>query len=83
MGLSISTINEVMPGAHPLTMRFLKGVCNPSFDLPLVQEALCDSPFEPVESVDMKFLSLKTALLLALTSPIFMGDLHGLLVHPS
>lgn len=105
-GLSFSTIkvylaaisachvgfDGVTPGAHPLTMRFLKGVRRlrpvlkpsvPSWDLPLVLEALCGPPFEPIESVDMKFLSYKTALLLALTSAKRVGDLHALSVHPS
>lgn len=57
----------VMPGAHPLTMWFLEGVHRlrpvikpsvPSWDLTLVLEALCGPPFKPVESIDIKFLSL-------------------------
>ncbi|XP_053351317.1 uncharacterized protein LOC128520900 [Clarias gariepinus] len=82
----------VSPGAHPLAVRFLKGVRRlrptarssvPSWDLLLVLEALCGPPFEPVESIDMKILSYKTALLLALASAKRVGDLHALSVHPS
>ena len=82
----------VTPGAHPLAMRFLKGVRRlrpvigpsvPSWDLALVLEALCGPPFEPIGSIDMKFLSYKTALLLALTSAKRVGDLQALSVHPS
>ncbi|XP_065325845.1 uncharacterized protein LOC134621241 [Pelmatolapia mariae] len=105
-GLSFSTIkvylaaisachigfDGVTPGAHPLAIRFLKGVRQlrpmlkssvPAWDLSLVLEALCSPPFEPIESVDMKFLSYKTALLLTLASAKRVGDLHALSVHPS
>ena len=105
-GLSFSTIKVYLaaisachvgfdgetPGAHPLAMRFLKGVRRlrpvfkpsiPSWDLALVLEALCGPPFEPIESADMKFLSYKTSLLLALTSAKRVGDLHDLSVYPS
>ncbi len=54
-----------------------------SWDLALVFEALCSPPFEPIEYADMKFLSHKTALLLALTSAKQVGDLHALSVRPS
>ena len=82
----------VAPGAHPLAMHFLKGVHRlrpvfkpsiPSWDLALVLEALCGPPFEPIVSADMKFLSYKTALLLALTSAKRVGNLHAFSVHPS
>lgn len=52
----------------------------PSWDLVLVLEALCEPPFEPIKSVDMKFLSYKSALLLALTDAKQVGDLHALSV---
>ena len=105
-GLSFSTIkvclaaisachvgsDGVTSAAHPLAMRFLKGVRRlrpvfkpsiPSWYLALVLEALCGPPFEPIDSADMKFLSFKTALLLAMTSAKCVGDLHALPVHPS
>ena len=40
-------------------------------------------PFEPLETVDIKFVSLKTALLLALTSAKRVGDMQALSVSPS
>ena len=49
----------------------------------LVLEAFCGPPFDPIESADMKLLSYKTALLLALTSAMRVGDLHAFSVHPS
>src|SRR4029434_3636275 len=45
--------------------------------------ALTGPPFEPLETVDIKFVSLKTALLLALTSANRVGDMQALLVSPS
>ena len=40
----------------------------PQWDLALVLRALIKAPFEPLDQVSLKFLSVKTALLLALTS---------------
>ncbi len=40
----------------------------PSWDLSIVLAELQRGPFEPLDSVELKFLSLKTALLTALTS---------------
>ena len=66
-------IDRVLSGAHPLAMRFMKGVhCLkprtrtpvPSWDLSTVLDTLCCSPREPLESVGIKFLSYNTALLL-------------------
>lgn len=44
-------------------------------DLALTLEALCGSSLESIETVDMKFLSYKTALLLALASTKQVADL--------
>ncbi|KAL0188183.1 hypothetical protein M9458_015282, partial [Cirrhinus mrigala] len=76
-------------GKHPLVSRFLRGASrlNPSrprqmpvWDLSLVLRALSGPPFEPAESSDMKVLSFKTALLLALACGKRVGDLHALSV---
>ena len=40
----------------------------PMWDLSLVLEALKAHPFEPLETVDMKYLTLKTVFLIALSS---------------
>ncbi len=64
-------------GKHDLIVRFLKGARRmnpsrpplvPSWDLSIVLAGLQRGPFEPLDSVELKFLSLKTALLTALTS---------------
>ena len=52
-------------------------------DLLDVLRALTGPPFEPLETVDIKFVSLETALLLALTSAKRVGDMQALSVSPS
>ncbi len=49
----------------------------PSWDLSIVLARLQRGPFEPLDSVELKFLSLKTALLTALTSIKRVGDLQA------
>ncbi|KAE8299769.1 hypothetical protein D5F01_LYC02186 [Larimichthys crocea] len=53
-------------GSHALVARFLKGALRlrpphavqvPSWDLPVVLEALCSPPFEPLEHADLRWLS--------------------------
>ncbi len=74
------------PGKHDLIVRFLKGARRmnpsrsplvPSWDLSIVLAGLQRGPFEPLDSVELKFLSLKTALLTALTSIKRVGDLQA------
>lgn len=76
-------------GRHPLLSRFLKGVRRlcplraplvPSWDLSIVLSALTQPPFEPLESVSLKHLSLKVAFLLAITSTKRVSELHALSV---
>ncbi|KAL0198781.1 hypothetical protein M9458_007321, partial [Cirrhinus mrigala] len=55
----------------------------PSWDLSLVLTALRQAPFEPLQSVELKFLSIKTLLLLALASIKRVGDLHAFSVDES
>ncbi len=43
----------------------------------MVLRALSQPPFEPLTSVGLKELSLKTTLLLALASAKRIGDLHA------
>ncbi len=73
-------------GKHILIVRFLKGArrMNPSrsslvssWDLSIVLVGLQRGPFEPLDSVELKFLSLKTALLTTLTSIKRVGDLQA------
>lgn len=64
-------------GKHDLIIRFLRGArrlnppCShfvPSWDLSLVLAALQGAPFETLQSVGLKILSLKMTLLTALAS---------------
>jgi hypothetical protein len=77
-------------GKHPLITGFLRGARRlfpprlrqmPVWDLSLVLSALSDPPFEPAESSDIKVLSFKTALLLALACGKRVGDLQALSVN--
>ncbi|KAL0159107.1 hypothetical protein M9458_047183, partial [Cirrhinus mrigala] len=70
-------------GKDPLVTRFLRGALRlrppvrprvPSWDLP---------PFEPVEEISDRFLSIKTVLLFALSSLKRVGDLQALSVASS
>ena len=85
-------INGSSPGSHPLASRFMVGVRRlrvperpliPSWDLLVVLRALTGPLFEPLETVEIKFVSLKTTLLLALTSAKRVGDMQALSVSPS
>ncbi len=73
-------------GKHDLIVRFLKGARRmnasrsplvSSWDLFIVLAGLHRGPFEPLDSVELKFLSLKTAVLTALTSIKWVGDLQA------
>ncbi|XDV22692.1 hypothetical protein PO909_027538 [Leuciscus waleckii] len=73
-------------GKHDLIIRFLRGARRlnsprpplvPSWDLSVVLTALQSAPFEPLQSVELKFLSMKTALLVALASIKRVGDLQA------
>ncbi|KAL0148870.1 hypothetical protein M9458_055879 [Cirrhinus mrigala] len=79
-------------GKHVLIIRFLRRArrLNPprphlilSWDLAVVLQGLQQDPFEPLQSVKLDALSLKTALLTALTSVKRVGDLQALSVNSS
>ncbi len=79
-------------GKHDLVIRFLRGARRlnpprphlvPSWDLPSVLSALRGAPFEPLQSVELKFLSLKTVLLSALATVKGVGDLQTFSVDDS
>ncbi len=55
----------------------------PSWDLALVLRALKTAHFEPLQSVELKFLSMKALLLTALASLKMVGDLQAFLVDQS
>ncbi|XP_041860863.1 uncharacterized protein LOC121652254 [Melanotaenia boesemani] len=77
---------------HPLVCRFMKGARRllpvsrplvPPWDLAVVLEGLKGPPFEPLEGADLKHVSLKAVLLLALASAKRVSDIHALSVHPT
>ncbi len=79
-------------GKHDWVVRFLRGARRlnpprppsiPSWDLSLVLRALQQGPFEPLQTVEPKVLSMKTLLLLALASIKRVGDLHAFSVDDS
>ena len=63
--------------SHPMVKKFLKGLNNirpsqqritPQWSLQLVLNTLMQPPFEPMASIDFKFLTLKSVFLVASTS---------------
>lgn len=52
----------------------------PNWDLPSVLWRLCDPPFEPLDSCELKFLTWKTVFLLALASASRISEIHALSV---
>ncbi|KAI2650483.1 ORF V: Enzymatic polyprotein [Labeo rohita] len=77
-------------GKHQLVVRFLRGARRvnpprphliPSWDLSVALRGLQGPPFKPLVSVELKFLSLKTALLTALASIKRVGDLQAFSVN--
>ncbi|KAI2668135.1 Tyrosine recombinase slr0733 [Labeo rohita] len=73
-------------GKNQLIVRFLRGARRvnpprlhpiPSWDLSVALQGLREAPYEPLASVELKYLSLKTALLTALASIKRVGDLQA------
>lgn len=86
------TVEGRTVGSHRLVSLFLKGALRlrpprtprtPSWDLPLVLDALCGPPFEPLDQAELKWLSVKTAFLLAMATARRVGELHALSVSDS
>ncbi len=68
-------VGEQSLGRNPLVTRFLRGTRRlrppvrprmPTWDLAVVLEALSKAPFEPLEDVPWRFLTVKTVFLLAI-----------------
>ncbi len=79
-------LDEIPLGRHRMVSAFMRGVRRlrpvrptavPSWDLSVVLECLVTPPFEPLESASERILTLKVALLLALTSLKRVGDLQA------
>ena len=78
-------------GKQPLVCQFIKGALRdhpvsrslfPTWDLVLVLDSLSRPPFEPLETVELRFLTFKTVLLVALTTAKRVSDIHALSVSP-
>ncbi|KAK0135508.1 hypothetical protein N1851_028633 [Merluccius polli] len=69
-------------GRHPLVGQLLKGArrLRPARTLQMVLASLTEAPYEPIADADLRSLSLKTALLLALCSAGRVGELCALSV---
>lgn len=72
---------------RPLVCRFMKGAhwllavsrpLSPPWNLAVVLDGLSGPPLKPMEEVNLKHLSLKTVLLLALASAITQRYSHAL-----
>ncbi len=76
----------------PLITHFLRGALRlrppvrsriPPWDLAVVLNALRRPPFEPIEEISDRHLTMKTVLLLAISSLKRVGDLQALSVAPT
>ncbi len=79
-------------GENPLVTRFLRGALRlkllvrsqiPPRDLAVVLNTLCRPLFKPIEEISDRNLTLKTVLLLAISSLKRAGDLQALSVAPT
>ncbi len=61
-------------------LRPAKRVLIPNWSLPLVLNMLLKPPFEPLETADIKFVTLKTVFLVAVTSGRRVSEIHALSV---
>jgi len=59
-------------------LRPRKRVLIPNWSLPLVLNILSKEPFEPLETADIKFVTLKTVFLVAITSGRRVSEIHAL-----
>ncbi len=81
-------VSNVVVGSHRLVSLFSKGLSlcppraprAPAWDLPLVLEAWCLPPFEPLAQEGLRWLSIKTTFLLAITSAKRVEELYALSV---
>lgn len=75
----------------PIVAQFMKGLANlqpplhppvPAWDLSTILQQLTLSPFELLSSAEMKFVSWKAFLLIAITSARRISELQALVSHP-
>ena len=77
---------------HALLKDFLKGALikkppvrdpTPTWDLPIVLMTLSNPPFEPIDQISLKYLTWKTAFLLAICSANRVHELKAMDVRPT
>ena len=82
---------KVSLSSHPDIRAFFKGAMRrfppvldrvPSWDLPTVLKVLMCSPFEPLETLDLRLLMFKTVFLIAVTSAKRLGEIHAFDISP-
>lgn len=59
-------------------LRPMKKSLLPNWNLPLVLNRLIKEPFEPMQSADIKYITLKTAFLIAIASGRRVSEIHAL-----
>ena len=73
--------------SYPLVSRFFKALSRSrpapvrhfsSWDLSVVFQSLSKEPFEPLQDISLKYLTLKTVFLVAITLARRIGELHAL-----
>ena len=81
---------QVPVGQHRLVKDFLRAAKRhsatarplvPAWDLAVVLDALSGPPFEPIESLELKLLTLKTLFLVAITTAKRVSDLRALSIN--
>ncbi len=93
----LTEFSNYLLGSERLIDAFLKGanhLCPPlgvqsqTWDLNVVSDSLCQPPFEPISETDIKWLSFKTAFLLAITTakrvsegPVCAGVMDAAVSH--
>ena len=71
--VSLSNLIKGMFNSNPSVKTLL-----PNWDLPPVLMSLCDTPFEPLSTCEMKFLTWKTVFLVALATASRVSEIHAL-----
>jgi hypothetical protein len=75
-GVENDTLNEVIKGMSNLRPR--QPIPIPSWNLSLVLQVLGHAPFEPIRSIDIKLLTIKSVFLVAAASARRRSEIHAL-----
>lgn len=95
LNVQISALSDFLNrslASNPWIVRFVKATMRmlpakidttPPWDLSLVLNALTQDPFEPIGEIPIKYLTLKTAFLIAITTARRVGEMSPLVhSHP-